>query len=75
MGTWQRIKTVVTGIEHYLNLWTPKIQCDDCGTQYIAHGLYGWDSLHDPKKVDRVIRENGWDIVDGQHICPDCRVT
>lgn len=65
------IKTVVIGIEAFRHLWTPKIQCDTCGTQFIAHGLHGWDSLRDPAKVERVIRENGWDIIDGRHICPD----
>ena len=68
----ERFKTVVVGIEHYLNLWTPKIQCDTCQTQYIAHGLHGWDSLHDPTKVERVIRENGWRIDGARHICPEC---
>lgn len=72
MSSIQRIRAVVTGIETHMNMWTPKIQCDDCGTQYHARGLAPFDSLHDPAKVDRVIRENGWDIVDGRHICPEC---
>lgn len=71
--TWQTLKVTVTGIEAFLNLWTPKIQCDQCGTQYIAHGLHGFDSLRHPEKVDRVIRENGWTIDGGRHICPRCR--
>jgi hypothetical protein len=75
MDTVQRLRAVVTGIEHYLNLWTPKIQCDTCGTQYIAHGLHGWDSVHFPDKVDRVIRDNGWHVQDGRHTCPECLPT
>jgi hypothetical protein len=66
------MRAVVAGIDHFLNLWTPKIQCDKCGTQYIAHGLHGWDSLHDPARVEHVIRENGWQIDGDRHICPEC---
>lgn len=74
MSTVTRLRTVVTGIEAFMHLWTPKIQCDSCGTQYIAHGLHGWDSLRDPAKVDRVICDNGWAVFDGgRHICPDCQ--
>lgn len=69
----QRTKAVVAGIEHFLNLWTPKIQCDECGTQYIAHGLHGWDSVDFPDRVAQVIRDNGWQIIDGRHICPGCQ--
>lgn len=66
------MRAVVAGIEMFLNLWTPKIQCDDCGTQYWANGLHPFDSMRDPAKVERVIRDNGWQIVDGRHICPEC---
>jgi hypothetical protein len=69
------MRGIVIGIEHFLYLWTPRIQCDACGTQYIAHGLHGWDSLRDPVMVDRVIRENGWQIIDGRHICPECNTS
>jgi hypothetical protein len=69
-----RLTAVVTGIEHFLNLWTPKIQCDRCNTQYIAHGLNGWDSLNDPTKVERIVRENGWDIDGSRHTCSDCLI-
>lgn len=66
------VRAVVTGIESTLNLWTPKIQCDECAVQYIAHGLHGWQSLHDIEGVNRVIRENGWGIDGSRHTCPDC---
>jgi hypothetical protein len=73
VSTWRRLKATVTGIEHQLNMWTPTIQCDECGTQYRAHGLFPFGSLRDPARTDQVIRENVWTIDGNRHICPECQ--